>query len=332
MSSTEGIPCAAHTDNKAKSYMKSDLAPDKVEVHRAFATDQAIDVLRFAHDALSGGQACALITLVEIDGGSARSLGAHMAVTAAGAYCGTVSGGCVEGVAAREALTALAEGCDKVVRLGKGSAYFDLELPCGGGINLAIHIIREPQVIEAVLNAHSQRRCARLIYDPEKKILRFDEAPAATGWSNGVFCTNYHPSLRIVLFSQGLEGDMLEQAAQALKIETRRDLPKITLSEIDRYTAIIFLQHDVDKEIPVLQVALQSQAFYIGCLGSRRTHAVRSQILLKNGFSQQQIDRIAAPVGLFGPVRDACSLAVSVLGEIMSRQLAAGVDLDVADD
>ncbi|NKC23026.1 XdhC/CoxF family protein [Ochrobactrum oryzae] len=61
----------------------------------------------------------------------------------------------------------------------------------------------------------------------------------------------------------------------------------------------------------------------MGCLGSRRTHALRCAALTEDGFSQEQIDRISAPIGLFGPARDARSLAVSILAEIMSHNRSA---------
>ncbi|NKC23027.1 XdhC family protein [Ochrobactrum oryzae] len=78
------------------------------------------DILRFAHNALERGHGCALVTLVEIIGGASRALGAHMAIADNGSYCGYVSGGCVEGIVAREALMALAEGRDRELRLGRG--------------------------------------------------------------------------------------------------------------------------------------------------------------------------------------------------------------------
>ncbi len=302
--------------------MTDDIAPETVDVHRLFYTDQTLDVLRFAHDTLRQGQACALATLVEINGGSSRALGSMMAVTATGGYCGMVSGGCVEGVVAHEAVQALLERRDRTVKLGKGSSYFDVVLPCGGGITLAVHVLKNADALDAALKAHVQRRTIALTYHPEKQMLSCSEV-LKTGWQDGVFAVVLPPVLRIVLLGRGLESEVLQQVASALNMETMRDtLP----ADIDETTAVVFLQHDLDKELPLLKQALNSTAFYIGCLGSRRTHEARRMQLLQGSFSEVQIARLSAPVGLFGPVRDARSLAVSVLAEIMSCKLKADTE------
>ncbi|PQA72423.1 XdhC family protein [Brucella oryzae] len=288
--------------------------------HCALSTDRAGDILRFAHNALERGHGCALVTLVEIIGGASRALGAHMAIADNGSYCGYVSGGCVEGIVAREALMALAEGRDRELRLGRGSTYFDVALPCGGGIVLSIHIIREIEPIKAVLEANKMRKVSGLTYDPQAGLLTQTACPAETGWHSGIFSRNYRPDPRILLFGRGLESDTLEKVAASLDIDTVREPIDILP---DRDTAIVVLYHDLEKEFPVLRQALASEAFFIGCLGSRRTHALRCAALTEDGFSQEQIDRISAPIGLFGPARDARSLAVSILAEIMSHNRSA---------
>ena len=300
--------------------MDGHIVMELPDPHCALSTDRASDILRFAHDAFMQGRGCALVTLVEIIGGASRALGAHMAVASDGRYCGYVSGGCVEGVVAREALMALAEGKVRELRLGRGSTYFDVTLPCGGGIVLTIHVIREIEPIKAVLGANKIRKPSGLAYDPQSGRLMQTECPVKTGWHSGIFTSSYRPDPRILLFGRGVESYMLEKVAASLDIDTVREPADIIT---DRDTAIIILYHDLEKELPVLRQALVSEAFYIGCLGSRRTHEQRCAELARDGFSQEQIDRISAPIGLFGPTRDARSLAVSILAEIMSRNLPA---------
>lgn len=87
----------------------------------------------------------------------------------------------------------------------------------------------------------------------------------------------------------------------------------------DRETAVVLLHHDVDTELLMLKAALDTDAFYIGCLGSRRTHAKRIELLENEGISSGQIARIHAPIGIFGPARVARSIAVSVLAEVISK-------------
>ncbi|MFT4097572.1 MAG: XdhC family protein [Rhodoblastus sp.] len=91
-------------------------------------------------------------------------------------------------------------------------------------------------------------------------------------------------------------------------------LPEIGL---DAYTGIVALTHDPKIDDPALKLALSANCFYIGALGSKKTHARRVERLTAAGFSTAQIDRIHAPVGLdIGAVSPA-EIAVSVLAEIV---------------
>lgn len=92
-------------------------------------------------------------------------------------------------------------------------------------------------------------------------------------------------------------------------------LPRIGL---DRYTAVAALTHDPKIDDPALQAALQAQCFYIGALGSKKTHARRVERLMQAGFTEADIARIHAPIGLdIGAVSPA-EIAVSVLAEIVA--------------
>ena len=84
----------------------------------------------------------------------------------------------------------------------------------------------------------------------------------------------------------------------------------------DRRTAIVTLTHDPKLDDPGIEVALKSDAFYIGALGSRKTHAARVERLTAKGFSETEIARIHAPVGLsIGSVSPA-EIAISILAQV----------------
>jgi xanthine dehydrogenase accessory factor len=84
----------------------------------------------------------------------------------------------------------------------------------------------------------------------------------------------------------------------------------------DRRTAILTLTHDPKIDDPALQVALKSEAFYIGALGSRRTHAKRIERLREAGFDDAAIGRIRGPVGLAIGARTPAEIAISIMAEI----------------
>lgn len=80
--------------------------------------------------------------------------------------------------------------------------------------------------------------------------------------------------------------------------------------------AVVVLSHEPRLDDPALKVALKSQAFYIGALGSRKTHAQRIERLLKAGVEQPQIDRIHAPVGMDIGASNASEIAIAVMAQI----------------
>ena len=86
----------------------------------------------------------------------------------------------------------------------------------------------------------------------------------------------------------------------------------------DRRTAVVTLTHDPKLDDPALQAALASPAFYIGALGSRRTQGARLERLREAGFSDDDLARIHAPVGLDIRARTPGEIAASILAEIVS--------------
>jgi xanthine dehydrogenase accessory factor len=98
------------------------------------------------------------------------------------------------------------------------------------------------------------------------------------------------------------------------------DWPDAVLPDLnlDRYTAVLALTHDPKIDDPALAAALRSQCFYIGALGSRKTHERRRQRLIALGFTEADLARIHAPIGLdIGAVSPA-EIAVSILAELVA--------------
>jgi xanthine dehydrogenase accessory factor len=88
---------------------------------------------------------------------------------------------------------------------------------------------------------------------------------------------------------------------------------------IDRYTAFVALTHDPKIDDPALLHALARECFYIGALGSKKTHARRVERLKAQGVSDEAIARIHAPIGLSIGAVSPPEIAVSILGEITAR-------------
>ena len=100
--------------------------------------------------------------------------------------------------------------------------------------------------------------------------------------------------------------------------EISHDWPTDALKKLslNSRTAVITLSHDAKIDDPALQVALESDAFYIGALGSKKNHAKRLQRLAKHGFSNESLKRIAGPIGLPLGGRSPAEIAISILAQI----------------
>jgi xanthine dehydrogenase accessory factor len=104
------------------------------------------------------------------------------------------------------------------------------------------------------------------------------------------------------------------------EIELSTEWPDEALARLkpDKRSAVITLTHDPKLDDPALTEALKSQAFYIGALGSRKTHASRLRRLAEAGFPQSALERIHGPVGLNIGAISPAEIAVAILGQITS--------------
>ena len=96
--------------------------------------------------------------------------------------------------------------------------------------------------------------------------------------------------------------------------------PKEALAELTLHAATHFvvLSHDLKIDLPALEIALRSPARYIGALGSKKTHQKRVTALQEAGFSDQEIARIHAPIGLNLGGRRAQEIALAIMAQIVA--------------
>ncbi len=287
-----------------------------------------------------GGAALVAITLTE--GGGVRAPGAVMTVSRTGQRVGYISGGCLDADVARHALDALSDGKARKLRYGSGSPFLDLPLPCGGAVEVLIVPKADPVVV---------RRCTDLLAARIPLRLGFRECGeiilAPTGDVNHVF--TYLPKLRIRIAGRSADANALHRIATAAGLPVFLQMPEqdfhnadpaldlsrglrmqipmsLPVVDDDPWTAVILALHDADWEDPLLVQALQGPAHFIGAVGSRKTHERRCNRLRALGVGEQQIRRIRAPVGLVASMRDASSLAVSILAEILSCWKQVSID------
>lgn len=294
-------------------------------------------VIDFALDRMRAGERIALVTLVQIDGSSPRPLGSQMAVSEAGEWVGYLSGGCIERAVVAEALAAMEEGRSRRIRYGRGSKYIDIQLPCGSAIELVLDVTVSEAELAAIDLALGRRQAATLIV-PDGN----DTDP------HEVFIRHYYPRRRLIVAGVGPAAIQLARLGRLSGFEsalyspdepTRSAAQEEGVATIaigrstspdfraDSRSAIVLMFHDHDWERTLIPAALATPAFYIGAMGSRRTHRQRFEMLELNGIDPIQLGRIRGPAGLFSGAKTAPDVAISILAEIMQMERGANVPM-----
>jgi len=281
-----------------------------------------------------------LAVIAGVDGPSYRPLGACMTVLGKKQYAGTLSSGCVEADICLHALEAKEAQAPKTVRYGKGSPFFDIQLPCGGGLDILLlpnpqmDVLRDLQdrrdarepvslcidMTSGAMSLHEEGATARegdtltIRFEPEPRFLVFGKGPEAATFAALVEAAGY-PNLLLSPDTETLQsGTAAGCTTQHLKsAQFPDDLA------VDHRTAVVLFFHDHEWEPPILMPALQTDAFYIGAQGSHAANAARLETMRTMGASDADITRLTGPVGLIPSARDARTLAISVLSEVLHK-------------
>ena len=305
------------------------------------------------------GRGAALATVVQTWGSAPRQAGSQMVVAGDGAMMGSVSGGCVEGAVILAAQEALAEGQARLLEFGVSDEdAFAVGLACGGEIRVLVQpvgtALPEPLLADLVA-AREAREAVALLVDLEgfgARLVTAAQADAAlaerlrsdrSGVDPGstVFAGLHDPPLRLMVIGAvhiaqalipmarlaGFDPVLIDPRG-AFGSEARfpgevilDDWPDAALAALqpDARTAVVTLSHDPKIDDPAILAALGSPAFYLGCLGSARTHARRLERLRAAGIAEADIARIHGPVGLRIGAKSPAEIALSILAEMVQR-------------
>ncbi len=303
----------------------------------------------------ASGRGAVLATVIETWGSAPRQAGSQLAISGAGEMAGSVSGGCVEGAVVHEALDALAEGHPRVLSFGVADeTAFEVGLACGGTIRVLVEPVgtgagMPESLLRDLVAARAARRPVAVVTDPQnwaRHLASPEDAALAPRFradrsgldEAGRMITLHNPPLRLVVVGAvhiaqallpmarlaGYDPHLVDPRA-AFASEARfpgeaisLDWPDAALDAIglDARTAVVTLTHDSKLDDPALVVALRSEAFYIGALGSTRTHAKRLERLRAAGVAEDALARLHAPVGLNIGARNPAEIAVATLAQI----------------
>ncbi len=292
---------------------------------------------------LSAPGGAVLAVIAGVEGPSYRPVGAMMAVFSEEDRAGTLSSGCVESDIALHAMEARETGQPRLVRYGRGSPFIDIQLPCGGGLDILLLPEPDRTAIETIANNRAARVPCALQIDIASGAMTVTD-PNPTARAGDHFTVLFEPEIRFLVFGKGPEASTFAALVQSAGYPNLLLSPDIETLEngrlagcdthhlvsqrfpgdlaVDDRTAIVLFFHDHDWEPPLLLGALDTNAFYIGAQGSQRARDARHAELGAMGASDRDLARLHGPVGLIRSARDAGTLAVSVLAEVLDKAMS----------
>jgi xanthine dehydrogenase accessory factor len=310
---------------------------------------------------LHEGRKVWLATVVETWGSAPRPPGSQMVVDGAGGMMGSVSGGCVEGAVVAEAM---AGGPARLLTYGVADEEaFAVGLACGGTIRILLEPVGTgadalpPALLADLVAARAAGQAVALVTDltsfarslvAKGRDPAVDRAVAAdkSAAEAGRFVAVHNPALRLFVVGAVQIAQSLVPMARALGHRVTLIDPRSAFGSAARFpgealveawpdealpgfaldarSALVTLTHDAKLDDPAIAFALRSEVYYLGCLGSTRTHAKRLERLRALGFAEADLARIHAPAGLNIGAKSPAEIALSIMAEI-TQVLRKGV-------
>ena len=299
------------------------------------------------------GIGAAVATVIRTWGSAPRPVGSQLAVSGEGDIIGSVSGGCVEGAVIIEALNTLKTGRNVILEYGVSDEdAFAVGLACGGNIQILVEPVgfglsenivaelvcrcqrREPVAYSIDIKSGVNKVITLDINDGKKNV-----GTHTSGFYGAEFLVIYEKPLRMAVIggvhiAQPLVSIARMSGFAVMVIDPRSSFlnairfPNVELSNLwpdealkafkpDSRTAIITLSHDPKIDDLGLIEALNSNCFYIGCLGSKKTHSKRLDRLSKIVNSDVCLSRLHGPIGLNIQSRTPTEIAISIMAEVI---------------
>jgi xanthine dehydrogenase accessory factor len=304
------------------------------------------------------GKGAVLATVIETWGSAPRRVGSQLAISGEGEIEGSVSGGCVEGAVVVEALEALEEGKPRELEFGVSDQdAFAVGLACGGTIRVLVEpvgAVLSEKILDQLVKFRVDRIPVAYIADLDGTDRRLDLEGHGRAFrmdrsgfveDSRTFVAIHNPPLRLIIVGAvhiaqalvpmariaGYDPTLIDPR-EAFGSDSRfpgetilHDWPDEAVQQLglDTRTALVLLTHDPKLDDPALEQALRAKCFYIGALGSTRTHAKRVDRLTEAGFGDTEIGRIHGPIGLDIGAAGPAEIAVSILAE-MTQVLRTG--------
>lgn len=285
-----------------------------------------------------------LCTIVRTVGSSPRPAGSIVGITDEGRQIGSVSGGCVEeDLIARLRAGAYSGDQAEIIEYGVSAQENErLGLPCGGKLTLLLQKLTKSDApwLEEILSALDKRSCIERHVDLASGATTLHPAPHFTslGFNNTKLKQCFGPRTRMLLVGAGQLAHSLSELALAMdyevivtdprhealqqwegpELELVQGMPDDVIREhaADKHSVIITLTHDPRIDDMALMEALETEAWYVGALGSSRTTEKRLLRLQQLGIRQDRVDKLHAPVGMDIGSKTPIEIAVAIMAQL----------------
>jgi xanthine dehydrogenase accessory factor len=311
------------------------------------------DVLETLEGWNAEGLRFATATVVKVERSAPRGPGAVLAVSEKGEVAGSVTGGCVEPAVYEEAQEVLAGGPPRLVSYGiADEEAFEVGLPCGGTVHIFLSTVERDLVEELAEAVRSERPIALAVTVSGSEIGKH-ELVALNGHfepiiEDDTFFLPFAPRPEMYVFGAvdhaaavarigkflGYRVTICDARARFATRERFPDVDDVVVqwpdeflrgAPVDERTAICVLTHDHKFDVPLLKVALETPAGYIGAMGAKRTTEARNERLRAEGVTEEQLARIHAPIGLRIGSQTPEEVAVAVAAEIVATRRKAAI-------
>jgi xanthine dehydrogenase accessory factor len=298
----------------------------------------------------AGGKRVVLATLVDTEGPSPRDEGAMFAVSSEHDLAGAISGGCVESTIVDIADAIFDGGPARRMSMGPDDDL-DGGPTCGGTLHIVVRELDQATFDDFVASQERGENFALALgIDAPHAMRVLHDADAIAGCDERTFVLSYGPPPKMfVIGAVDVARPLLTYAktlgfvvtivdprapfavaarfpgAEVLVAWPDEVLESVSVDERD---AIVSLAHDPKFDVPGISAALRTRAGYIGAMGSRGTTARRNEALRERGFTDADLARLHAPIGLDLGSRSPEEIALAIVAEIVKeRRGGAGSSL-----
>jgi xanthine dehydrogenase accessory factor len=303
-------------------------------------------------------------TVVRTWGSSPRPIGSIMALCEDGAVVGSVSGGCIEDdliyryTTVSQEKPAIPDGPPQWIKYGiSADEAHRFGLPCGGTLELLLEFDPAADSLQTLVDALSKGQLMKrsISLKSGEVALNKTSIPADLVIDDEKLTNTFGPEYRMLLIGAGQLTEYM--ATMALfngfavtvcdpREEYRKSwsVPNVTLTSempddvvrafnVDKRSCVIALTHDPKLDDLALLEALSTEAFYVGAIGSRRNNEARQARMIEHfDQTEQSLQRLRGPIGIYIGSKLPSEIAVSVMAEVLAVKNGVPLprDLDVA--